>query len=318
MKQFAPIVIFVYNRLDHTRQTIDALAKNALAKKSDLFIYSDAAKSENGAAKVQETRQYIDAITNQMLFKSVTIIKAEKNRGLANSVIHGVTEIINKYGKVIVVEDDLITTPDFLSYMNKAIDFYEDDQTIWSISGYSFKMKIPKSYHHDIFYSYRASSWGYATWADRWNTVDWDVKDYSDFKTNRVKRKQMNRGGRDMARMLDSQMEGRIDSWAIRWCYEQSKQNKFTIYPVHSRVKNIGLDGSGTHSKASKRNAKWDSLLNSSNKEVVFEKLVIDKRITRIFKNRYGTVISSVLAKGKGLARLIITRINPNILGPSR
>ena len=311
MKQFAPIVIFVYNRFDHTRQTIDALAKNALAKESDLFIYSDAAKSEKGAVKVQETRQYIEAIANQMLFKSVTIIKADKNKGLANSVIHGVTEIINKYGKVIVVEDDLITTSDFLAYMNKALDFYEDDQTIWSISGYSFKMKIPKSYHHDIFYSYRASSWGYATWANRWNTVDWNVKDYDDFKTSRAKRKKMNRGGRDMAQMLDSQMTGRIDSWAIRWCYEQSKQNKYTIYPVYSRVKNIGLDGSGTHSRASKRNAKWDSLLNSSNREVVFEKLVIDKRITRIFKNRYGTVISSVLAKSKGLVKLIITRINP-------
>lgn len=314
----APLVIFVYNRLDHTRQTIEALAENTLAKESDLFIYSDAAKTEKGIPKVQETRQYIDYIASQSLFKSVNVIKANQNRGLAKSVIHGVTETINSYDKVIVVEDDLVTTPDFLTYMNKALEFYEKDQTIWSISGYSFKMKIPKSYAHEIFYSYRACSWGYATWADRWNTVDWDVKDYDDFKINRAKRKQMNRGGRDMARMLDSQMEGRIDSWAIRWCYEQSKQNKYTIYPVYSRVKNIGLDGSGTHSRASKRNAKWDSLLNSSNKEVVFEKLVIDKRITRIFKNRYGTITSSVLAKGKGLAKLIITRINPNILGPNR
>lgn len=307
----APLVIFVYNRLDHTRQTIEALAENTLAKESDLFIYSDAAKTEKGIPKVQETRQYIDYIASQSLFKSVNVIKANQNRGLAKSVIHGVTETINSYDKVIVVEDDLVTTPDFLTYMNKALEFYEKDQTIWSISGYSFKMKIPKSYAHEIFYSYRACSWGYATWADRWNTVDWDVKDYDDFKINRAKRKQMNRGGRDMARMLDSQMEGRIDSWAIRWCYEQSKQNKYTIYPVYSRVKNIGLDGSGTHSRASKRNAKWDSLLNSSDNEVIFENLSIDRRIIKIFRRRYGTVLTSLIEKLKRFVKPIIQKINP-------
>jgi hypothetical protein len=311
---FAPIVVFVYNRLEHTRRTIEALSKNSLAKESEVFIYSDAPKPDEGLEKVQMTRQLIDSIVDKSLFKSVTIIKAEKNRGLANSVIQGVTEIINQYGKVIVVEDDLITTPDFLNYMNKALDFYKDDQVIWSISGYSFKMKIPKSYHHDIFYSYRASSWGYATWADRWNTVDWDVKDYDDFKTNRAKRRLMNRGGRDMARMLDFQMIGRIDSWAIRWCYEQSKQNKLTVYPVHSRVKNIGLDGSGTHSKDSKKNKKWDSLLNSSEEEIIFEKLEIDKRIARIFRNRYGTLMSLAFGEFKRLVKTIVLRVNPHFL----
>jgi len=314
MKQPAPIVIFVYNRLDHTQQTIEALANNTLAQESCVFIYSDAAKTEKGIDKVNDVRRYIDSLANQSLFKAVTIIKAERNKGLANSVIHGVTEIINQYGKAIIVEDDLVTTPDFLTYMNEALDFYQDDQSIWSISGYSFKMRIPKSYKHDVFYSYRASSWGYATWANRWNTVDWDVKDYDVFKTNRVKRKLMDRGGRDMARMLDSQMEGRIDSWAIRWCYEQSKQNKFTVYPVYSRVKNIGLDGSGTHSKESKRNAKWDSLLSSSDKEILFKKLKIDKRIARRFRNRYGTVVGFVIGKLKRFVKLIILKINPRFL----
>lgn len=311
MKQPAPIVIFVYNRLDHTQQTIEALANNTLAQESCVFIYSDAAKTEKGIDKVNDVRRYIDSLANQSLFKAVTIIKAEKNRGLANSVIHGVTETINNYGKVIVVEDDLVTTPDFLTYMNKALEFYEKDQTIWSISGYSFSMKIPKSYRHDIFYSYRASSWGYATWADRWNTVDWDVKDYDDFKINKQKRKQMNRGGLDMAKMLDDQMAGRVDSWAIRWCYEQSKQNKYTVYPVYSRVKNIGLDGSGTHSKSSKRNVKWNSLLNSSDNEVIFENLSIDRRIIKIFRRRYGTVLTSLIEKLKRFVKPIIQKINP-------
>lgn len=314
MDNLAPIVLFVYNRPDHTRLTLEALAKNTLANKSELYIYSDAAKNEKGVNKVLETRTYIESLRDKILFKSVTIIKAQKNKGLANSVIYGVSEIINRYGKVIVVEDDLVTTTDFLSYMNEALDFYREDSSIWSISGYSFKMKTPESYSHDIFYSYRASSWGYATWADRWNTVDWYVKDYDDFKNNRYKRRKMNRGGRDMARMLDLQMTGKIDSWAIRWCYEQSKQDKYTVYPIYSRVKNIGLDGSGTHSKQNKKNTRWDSLLNTSERNVVFEYLSIDKRIMRVFKKRYGTVTSSILGKVKRVIKKIILKINPKLL----
>ena len=172
----------------------------------------------NKEQKGKAVRQYIDSIIPDSLFKSVTIIKAESNRGLANSVINGVSEIINRFGRVIVVEDDLVTTPDFLSYMNRALDFYRDDPKIWSISGYSFKMKIPKSYKHDIFLSYRASSWGYATWADRWNTVDWELKDYQQFSKDWKMQHVLNRGGRDLSLMVHDQVEGRIDSWAIRWC----------------------------------------------------------------------------------------------------
>ena len=302
----APIVIFVYNRLDHTKQTIEALARNDLANASEVFIYSDAAKTEQGAEKVEAVRQYVDSIIPDSLFRSVTIFKAESNRGLANSVINGVSEIVNRFGKVIVVEDDLVTTPDFLSYMNRALDFYRDDPKIWSISGYSFKMKIPKSYNHDIFLSYRASSWGYATWADRWNTVDWELKEYQQFSKDHKMQRVFNRGGRDLTAMLNDQIEGKIDSWAIRWCYEQSRQDTLTVYPVYSRVKNIGLDGSGTHSKRSKEHARWDPLLNTTNSTIKLENLSVDKRIARLFRARYGTVMSAMVGKGKRLITLIL------------
>lgn len=293
----APIVIFVYNRLDHTKQTIEALARNDLANASEVFIYSDAAKTDQGAEKVEAVRQYVDSIIPDSLFKSVTIIKAESNRGLADSVINGVSEIINRFGKVIVVEDDLVTTPDFLSYMNRALDFYRDDPKIWSISGYSFKMKIPKSYKHDVFLSYRASSWGYATWANRWNTVDWELTEYQQFSKDRKMQHVLNRGGRDLSLMVHDQMEGRIDSWAIRWCYEQAKQDKYTVYPIYSLVRNLGLDGSGTHGKQDDRN-RWSSTIKNTDTDIVLENLEINRAIVSRFKARFGLrIISNIKRK---------------------
>ena len=134
----APVVIFVYNRPEHTKKTIEALAENYLAKETDVFIFSDAAKNEKATANVQLTRKYIESIPDKNLFKSVEIIKASKNKGLANSVISGVTEIIGKFGKVIVVEDDLVTSKDFLQYMNGALEYYKNNDrletggTIWT------------------------------------------------------------------------------------------------------------------------------------------------------------------------------------------
>src|SRR5699024_3409085 len=110
--------------------------------------------------------------------------KASTNKGLANSVISGVTKVIDKFGKVIVIEDDLISSTDFLSYMNNALEFYEMNKSIWSISGYNIPIDIPSNYKHDVYLSYRGCSWGWATWKNRWNQTDWSVKDYDAFKSN--------------------------------------------------------------------------------------------------------------------------------------
>lgn len=249
----APVVVFVYNRPEHTKKTIEALAENHLAKETEVFIFSDSAKNEKAFENVDATRKFIESIPDKELFKSVEIIKATKNKGLANSVIDGVTKIIGKFGKVIVVEDDLVSSKDFLQYMNEALEYYRNNNSIWSISGFNIPIDIPTEYHHDVYLSYRGCSWGWATWQDRWNQVDWNVSDYPEFKKNRKMRNNLNRGGKDMAFMLDDQMKGRIDSWAIRWCYTQSKLEMFTVYPVVSKIKNIGLDGSGTHSGISSR-----------------------------------------------------------------
>lgn len=282
----APVVIFVYARPEHTIRTIEALAKNHLANETQVYIYSDAAKNEKAIKNVEHVREYIDSLPERNLFKSVKIFKAESNKGLANSVISGVSEIIKQYGNIIVVEDDLLSSPDFLQYMNDALDFYKEDNEIWSICGYTFNINIPKDYQNEVYLSYRGGSWGWATWKDRWVQVDWKVSDYNQFKSNKKLRDKFNRGGRDMATMLDLQMQGRIDSWAIRWCYTQSKLDMLTVYPVVSRIKNIGLDGTGTHSGIS---SKYDAALSNNSQKCRFDKPNLDNNIVKSFKDKFGT-----------------------------
>ncbi|HOO91702.1 MAG TPA: hypothetical protein PLA74_12835 [Syntrophales bacterium] len=249
----ASIVLFVYNRPWHTRTTIEALRKNDLADKSDLFIFSDGPKGDNDTGHVFEVREYIRSITG---FKSIQIMVHKENHGLANSVIAGVTEVIKNNGRTIVLEDDLVTSPYFLHFMNSALRFYQDTENVFTICGYNYPpslVKIPRDYPHDVFFSYRNSSWGWATWKDRWLKADWQVSDYSSFKEDRCKQKSFNRGGDDLSDMLIDQKEGRIDSWAIRWTYTHFVHNALALWPVHSFVNNIGHDNSGTHSKKTDR-----------------------------------------------------------------
>lgn len=291
---YAPLVIFVYARLDHTEKLMECLKKNKDINKTDVWIFSDGYKKKT-EEEVKKVRKYIHSLENNNNFKSLHIVESETNQGLAKSVIKGVTEIINLYGKVIVLEDDLIISEKFIQYMNNALKFYCGDARIWSISGYQPKMTMPKYYKKDIYLSYRGCSWGWATWKDRWMLVDWDVHDYRKFKYNYLKRKKLNRGGSDMANMLDRQMDGDIDSWAIRWCYEQSKLDMFTIYPTKSLVSNEGHDGTGTHGGVTQ-----DWITEISDDDITFEKEIqLDLNIAKEFKkvNNIGLVsrIKSIL-----------------------
>lgn len=285
----APIVLFVYNRLEHTKKTIESLKKNILANESDLYIFSDAAKYDSDFKKVEEVRDYIDKIDG---FKSVKIIKAENNRGLANSVINGVSKIIDTYGKVIVLEDDLITSKFFLKYMNKTLDVYEKRKDIWSISGYTPNIKIDENYADDVYLTYRGCSWGWATWKNRWVNIDWNIEDYDSFRSNSLLRKNFNISGTDMTPMLDDQMNGRINSWAIRWCYNQFKENKTTVYPIKSYINNIGTDLSGTHSSSTKKY--YVSLYENELK--INYNVKVNEDIIKNFRKIYNLKLSGYLA----------------------
>lgn len=290
----APVVLFVYNRLDHTKKVIESLSKNVLADQTDLYVFSDAAKSENGLEKVNEVRKYIRREDWRESFQKVTVVEAEQNKGLARSIIGGVTGILKEYGKVITIEDDLVLSPFFLQYMNGALDYYQDVPDIWSISGYSFPMRSLKKYPHDVFYSYRGCSWGWATWLDRWEKTDWEVRDYPKLMLDKGWQKRFNRGGADLTGMLSMQMEGKINSWAIRWVFTQSNLNMYTVYPKSSYILNDGCDGSGTHVG---NTDEYRTNIQGGVSKCKFERLGIDRKIAREFWYKYSDTLDKKIKR---------------------
>lgn len=242
----APICLFTYKRLDCTIQTLKALQKNQLADLSTLYVFSDGAKSEHEWEGIGQVRNYLDGVKG---FKEIVRIDRDDNYGLANSIITGVSDVVKQHGKVIVLEDDLITTPNFLSYMNGALEYYQNKSKVFSIAGYTIEVQAPNNYPFDVYAVPRTSPWGWASWEDRWNTVDWQVSTYDTFKDNPKMRKAFNQGGSDLANMLDRQMNEKLDSWAIRWGFQQFNNQQLTIFPTVSKVRNIGFGKEATHTK---------------------------------------------------------------------
>jgi hypothetical protein len=242
----SPIAVFTYKKLTPLKETITALQKNTLAKGSELIVYSDGPKGESDRGQIEEVRSFLKRIDG---FKTITIKEAGQNKGLATSIIDGVSEILKSYNSVIVLEDDLVTSVNFLDFMNQALKTYETDRCVHSIAGYTVPIEAPKDYPFDNYFTRRASSWGWATWKDRWDKVDWAVSDYPVFSRDKVAQRKFNAMGSDMSGMLAKQMTGQISSWAIRWCYHQFKHSLFSAYPTVSKVANIGFGEAATHTK---------------------------------------------------------------------
>jgi len=268
-QELAPVVLFVYNRPDHTRRTVESLVANDLAAQSQLFIFSDGSKNEADRAAVEEVRRYIRSIQG---FRSVTITQRELNSGLAKSVINGVTEMFQVHERQIVMEDDLLTSTDFLTFMNEMLDEYEKESRIFSVSGFNFAVRPPEGYGYDAFCSYRSSSWGWGTWKNRWECADWNVSDYEEFRKDKNRQKLLNRGGSDLSYMLGLQMAGAVDSWAIRWAYAHAKHDAVAMLSTVSKVYNIGLDGSGVHCR--RESILQASLLSGGNSYIRLPELV--------------------------------------------
>lgn len=239
---YAPISLFAYNRPEHTKQTVDALKQNHLAEKSDLIIYSDAPKTDSQADNVKDVRQYISQIDG---FKSVTICERETNFGLARSIIDGVTTIVNQYGRIIVLEDDLVTSPYFLVYMNEALDRFAREESVVSIHGYVYpaNQSLPEA-----FFLLGADCWGWATWRRGWSCFNSDGQFLLDeLKCRSLIRDFDYNGTYPYSKMLELQIKGANDSWAVRWYASAFLAGKLTLYPGRSLVHNIGNDTSGTH-----------------------------------------------------------------------
>lgn len=242
----SPVVLFVYNRPEHTRQTVEALQKNELAKDSDLFVFSDGPKNIDDLEKVKLVRDYLKTISG---FKNISITESKENYGLARSIVNGVTAIINLHGKVIVLEDDIVTSPFFLTFMNDALNFYKDEGRVMHISGYMFPVKedLPKTF----FYG-PASCWGWGTWKRAWANYNDNaglLMEELD-KSNRKKEFDLDDSGIFLYQ-LQWNIDKKINSWAIKWYASIFLKKGLCLHPGKSLVNNIGHDGSGVHSGTS-------------------------------------------------------------------
>lgn len=289
MNSLAPIIVFCYNRPNHLEQTLDALSCNELADQSTLYIYCDGPKdgaSDEMRQKIADVRQ---VARKRQWCKEVHVVEAEKNKGLANSIIGGVTDVINKHGKVFVLEDDLVSSPHMLKFVNRALDFYEDYAGVFSVSVNRpplSKMQIPKDYPYDVFACLRSYSTGWGTWEDRWEKVNWSMDDFDRCMQNPDMLRALCRLGEDFPPMMQMQEDGLIDSWAVRFCFAHFKHHAVAILPCKSYVTNIGFDGTGTHSGIVANvyeNDLSQSVANPRMLDIVYE----DDRIINAFYSSY-------------------------------
>ena len=239
---YAPILLFVYNRPEHVRRNIQALLKNELAAESELFIYSDAAKDETSQAAVKEVRAFIRSIQG---FKKITITERAENWGLARSIIDGVTTLINRYGRVIVLEDDLVVAPHFLQFMNDALETYRDEERVGHIQACDFTHdpSLP-----DTFLIKWTGSWGWGTWDRAWKHFNADGKALlTELESRKLTYTFDFNGKYGYTRMLRRQIEGKNNSWAIRWNASLFLKDILSLNVGKSLVQNEGFDGSGTN-----------------------------------------------------------------------
>lgn len=243
----APIALFVYKRPELTLATLEALSKNDMAQDSVLYVFSDGIKPNatlEEIKKIEETRQII---RQKKWCKEVQIFESQKNKGLAQSIIDGVTQILHQFDTIIVLEDDLITSRGFLRFMNEGLEKYRNHVEVMQISGYQFP--IESNYNHQSFFLPMTSSWGWATWRRAWNKFDPLASGFEELQHNKKLRYRFNlNGAYDYTNLLFAQMVHKtVDSWAIRWWWTVFKNNGMTLYPDNSLVQNVGFGVDATH-----------------------------------------------------------------------
>ncbi len=244
MNNLAPIILFVYKRAHHTLRALESLRKSDLSEQSSLYIFSDDAKSVQDQASIAEVREII---RQKQWCKEVQIIERLGNFGLAKNIIEGVSQIIDQFGKVIVLEDDLVISPDFLRYMNQALDLYQEQPKVMQISGHTPPIKLNK-YPQDTFFYNKISSWGWATWARAWQKLNLDTQ----YLLTQIEATDQNAafnadGTYNFTEHLEANLRGTINTWAIKWQASVFLAQGLCLYPRQSLVRNIGCDNSGEH-----------------------------------------------------------------------
>lgn len=290
----APIVIFAFNRPRHLEKTLESLKHNKLANSSNIIIYIDGPRSTNDAEKIDEIRQYLKTVSG---FKSVVAEYRSKNLGLSTSIIQGLNQAFMSSDKLIVLEDDMVTSPYFLMYMNEALNKYEGDSDVACVHGYVYPGVKEQP---ETFFLRGADCWGWGTWRESWKLFNSDgqflLKELR--KKNLIKQFDFN-DSYPFSTMLQNQVLGKNDSWAIRWYASIFLENKLTLYPSRSLVQNIGMDSSGQNCIET---SGYD--VNLSSKPVVIKDILVINS-----KDRYLEFESFFRSQHKGLFQRIFKKI---------
>jgi hypothetical protein len=281
----AGIAVFAYNRPNHLRTVLSQLKKNNL---SHLYVFVDGPATESDQSKVDEVREIaldIDWCTTSLRLR-------DRNIGLANSIVRGIDEVFNDHNQIIVLEDDCVPAKNFISYMETCLNKYANNPRVMNVNGYSLPIDIPDTYPHDVYFTYRSSSWGWGTWHSSWESYERQPFSLEYLESNNKQIQEITqKAGGDLYPMMQRQLRGEIDSWAVWWSYAIVNQDGLCVNPVGSKIKNIGHDGTGTHSGESNRY--HVTLDNTPVDEIEFpcEPYIVDKinsRYSQFFTSQKG------------------------------
>ena len=300
----APIVLFVYNRPSHTRKTLEALMDNDLAELSVLYIYCDGPKVESSKDEIERINEVRSVVNSKQWCHNVVVIEKQENIGLANSIKLGVTEVVNKHGNVIVLEDDIVTSSGFLKFMNDALTFYKSNEKVMHISGYMYPNNevLPDTFFYNV-----PLCWGWATWKNCW---DFFIDD-SKYLWNKIQEKELladfdKFGSNYLSSQLANNISGKLNTWFIKWHASVLLKGGYTLYPKMSLVDNIGFDNTGVH------NSYHPEFKNSTLAASIYVNkidLIQNKKADRIIKTFYSNLLNSGVIKKKFSVKKFIKRI---------
>lgn len=237
------IALFVYNRPEHTERVLEGLRQNGI---EELYIFADGPRPDDDENKIKNVREMISSIE----WCQTHVVEREQNWGLAESTIAGINRVFKDNERLIMLEDDDVPHPDFIQFMNRCLDIYANDLRVMNVTGYSPPIDIPETYPYDVYFTHRASSWGWGTWKDAWKAYERQPDTLMEqFQLDEsTVRERLRKGGEDVFHMLRSRLNGENDSWSIWWTVAILLQGGLSVNPIHPYIKNIGHDGTGTHS----------------------------------------------------------------------
>lgn len=285
-----PVVLLAYNRPDHTLQVLQALQKNLLADRSELFIFIDGTKAGATDEDIEKNRKVREVVAEEQWCGKVEVYASDQNRGCRLGPVFGISEVLKKYEAAIILEDDIVTSPFFLTYMNQALSYYRMFPGVFSVSGYNMPpsvLPIPDDYAYDAYVSLRQQNWGWGTWANRWQLIDWNKDFIPAFLQREHEKEAFNRGGDDLSIMLEDEYKECSDAWDIQFSFNQFKYHAVSIVPCHSYTNNIGLDQSGTHTLGKNRSGFENDLSLAPENPHLPDVLYEDKRIINAFYSVY-------------------------------